>query len=143
MVNFSQLNYIILKHAFIIKVPPDAKNEEENLQETKCKKIKLALAFAFVIPQLMPPPDFFEEQSSISSQKKKREANVHRDRNWAIEYARSWDDHMFYRQFRLCRADFNILMEKVRKSYQIRNAIILLLHIPCPYFLYIFFIIFV
>ena len=39
--------------------------------------------------------------------------NVHRDRSRALEFVRSWDDVMFYRQFRLKRIDFYNLLRLI------------------------------
>lgn len=47
-----------------------------------------------------------------------RRPNVHRDRSHALEFVRSWDDVMFFRQFRLKRIDFYNLLRLILKQLE-------------------------
>jgi hypothetical protein len=50
-----------------------------------------------------------------------RSPNVHRDRECALEYIRSWDDDMFQRQFRLERADFYPLLQLISPLIEVNE----------------------
>jgi DDE superfamily endonuclease len=98
---------------------PDAELPERIRINPDRQKLVAALLFGFVLPNVMPPPNF--EEGDGKPNKKQRKGNEHRDRFNAIEFVRSWDDEMFYRQFRLCRLDFYFVLQLISPRLD-RNA---------------------
>jgi len=75
--------------------------------------------------------------------KKPRVDNEKRNRKQVLEFIDTWDDAMFYRQFRMSRATFKYLLEKVEDKYPIAEKSIKMAelssgsHIPNKLRLYI------